>query len=68
MAQIIRPVYFKPQMIVGMNHLMRHGILQMTLILHLVCTHENAVLRVESSGLSVRAPAAVDIVTVEIAA
>lgn len=39
MAQIICPVYFKPQMIVGMNHLMRHGILQMTLVLHLVRAH-----------------------------
>lgn len=50
-----------------MNHLMGHCILQVSLVFHLVGTDQDPILRVETTGLSIRTPTAIDIVFVEIA-
>lgn len=45
---------------------MSHCILQMSLILHLVGTDQDPILRVKTTGLSIRAAPAMDIISVEI--
>ena len=67
MPQVIRPVDLEPQVVVSVDHLMSHGVLQMTLIFHLICTKKNSIFRVESTSLSTRAATAVDVMAVQIA-
>lgn len=68
MSQITIPIQFKPKMIIRMYHLMRHCILQMTLITHLVRADLNTKLRIETACFPLRTSPAMDIVTSEIAA
>lgn len=51
-----------------MYHLMCHGILQMTLVPHLICANLYAIVGVKSTSFSLCAATAVDIVTRKIAA
>jgi len=67
MSQVIRPIDLESQVVVCMNHLVSHGILQMTLILHLIGAEENPKFRIESTCLSTRAATAVDVMAVKIA-
>lgn len=67
MSQVIRPIDLKPQMIIRVNHLVSHGIFQMTLIFHLVGAYQNSIFRVETTALAVCTAAAVDIMVVEVA-
>lgn len=67
MSQVVRPVDLESQVIVGVDHLVSHGILQMTLVLHLIGAQQDAEFRIKSTGLSTRASTAVDVVTVKIA-
>jgi hypothetical protein len=67
MAEIVRPVDLESQVVVCVDHLVSHGVLQMTLVLHLIRAQQNAKFRIESTGLSTRASTAVDVVTVKIA-
>lgn len=61
MSQIICPIQLEPQVIVRMDHLMRHCILQMSLVLHCICAYPYTVLRVEAAGLSLCAASAMDV-------
>jgi hypothetical protein len=67
MSQVISPVNFESQVIVGVDHLMSHSVLQMPLVLHLIGADQNPVLGIKAATLSVGATAAVDVVTVEVA-
>lgn len=67
MSQVIRPIDLESQVVVCMNHLVSHGILQMALILHLIGAEENPEFRIESTCLSTRAATAVDVMAVKIA-
>lgn len=64
----IRRVKLKPQMIIRMNHLMRHGILQMTSIPKLVRAKQDTVLGVEATTLRRSAPSTAHIVRIEVMA
>src|SRR5436190_21739631 len=50
--QIIRPVELKPQVVVSMDHLVGHSILQVALAFELVCADPYAVVRLKSTGMS----------------
>lgn len=67
MSQVIRPIDLKSQVVVCMDHLVSHGVLQMSLILHFVGAEENPEFRIESTCLSTRAATAVDIMAVKVA-
>jgi hypothetical protein len=65
--QIIRPIDLESQVVKGMNHLMGHCVLEMSLVLHLICANQDAILWIETTTLSIRTAAAIDIVIMEIA-
>lgn len=67
MTQVIGPVDLETQMVIGVNHLVSHCILQMPLIFHLVGANQNSIFRVETTALAIRTATAVDIMTMEIA-
>lgn len=50
-----------------MNHLVSHCVLEVSLVFHLVCANQNAVLRVKTTALAVCTATAVDIVVVKVA-
>jgi hypothetical protein len=62
-SQIICKVKLKPQVIISMDHLVGHGILQVALISHLICADPYAIVGIKSAGLSLRASPAIYIVT-----
>lgn len=68
MSQVVCPIHLEPQVVIRVNHLMGHRVLQVSLVFHLVCADQNAILRIEAACFPVRAAAAVDVVAVEIAA
>lgn len=51
-----------------MNHLMGHGVFEVSLILHFVGANQNAIFRVKTTALSIRTATAVDIVVMKVAA
>lgn len=59
--QVVCPVDFKSQMVVGMNHFMCHCVFKMSLVLHFIRTDQNAILRVESTSFPIRAATAIDV-------
>jgi hypothetical protein len=63
MPQITIPVQFKPQVVIGMNHLVRHCIFQMALVTHLVCADLNTIIGIESTSFPLRTSLTSDIVT-----
>lgn len=65
--KVVGPIDLESQMVVGMNHLVSHGILQVSLVFHFIGTNQNAVFWVEASAFSVCTSAAVDVVAMEIA-
>ena len=67
MPQIIRPIHLEPKVIKGMNHLMGHGIFEMSLVLHLICAYQDSIFRVEATTLPISAAATVDVMIVKIA-
>lgn len=67
MSQVIRPIDLKSQMVVCVHHFVSHGVLQMTLVLHLIGAQQNPKFRVKSTCLSTRAATAVDVMAVKIA-
>lgn len=68
MSQVISPVDFEAQVIVGVDHFMSHCVLQMALVLHLIGTNKNSIFGIKATTLSIGTTAAIDVVTVEIAA
>lgn len=68
MSQVIGPVDLKSQVIVGVNHLMSHCVLQMPLVFHLIRTEQNSIFGIEAATLSVGTAAAIDVMTVKVAA
>lgn len=67
MSQVIRPVDLESQVVVRVDHLVGHGVLQMPLILHLIGAQQNAEFRIKSTCLSTCASTAVDVVTMKVA-
>lgn len=65
--QVVRPVDLESQVVVCVDHLVSHSVLQMTLVLHLVGAQQNTKFGIESASLSTRATTAVDVMAVEIA-
>ena len=49
-------------MVIGMDHLVGHRVLQMPLVLHFVGANPDTVLRIETTGLPIGASPAVDVV------
>lgn len=67
MPKVICPVDLESQVVVSVDHLVSHGVLQMALIFHLIGAKKNSILRVEPTSLSTRATTTVDVMAVEIA-
>ena len=67
MPQVIRPVDFESQMIIGMNHLMCHCVLQMSLIPHFTCADQDTIFRVEPPRFSIRTATTINIVVMKVA-
>lgn len=67
MSQIIGPIHLEPEVVKSMNHLMSHSIFKVSLVLHLICANQDAILRVETTTLPVRTATTVDIMIVKIA-
>ena len=67
MPQIIR-IQLEAQMIIGMHHLMRHGILHMPPIPKLVRTQQNPILGIKPSTLSRSAASTAHILRVQVVA
>ena len=67
MPQVIRPVDLESQMIIGMNHLMCHCVLQMSLILHFICADQDTIFRIETTRFSIRTTTAINIVVMKVA-
>lgn len=65
--QVIRPIDLEPKMIVGVDHLVGHGVFQVPLILHLVGAEEDAILGIKATRFAIRTTTAVDIVTRQVA-
>lgn len=61
MLQVTIPVYFEPQMVICVNHLMCQCILQVPLISHLIGANLNSKLGIEAASLPVSTPSAEDI-------
>lgn len=64
MSQVIGPVDFESQVIVGVDHFMGQCVLQMPLVLHLIGTEQNSIFGIEAATLSVGTTAAIDVMTV----
>lgn len=67
MSQIIRPIHLEPEVVKGMNHLMGHGIFEVSLVLHLICADQDSIFRIEATTLPIRTATTVDIMIVKIA-
>lgn len=66
MSEIVRPLDFESQMIIGVNHFMRHRVLKMPLVFHFICTEKYSVVGIKPSCFSIRAPTTIDIVAGEV--
>lgn len=67
MPQIIRPIHFEPEVVKRMNHLMGHGIFEVSLVLHLIRADQDPILRIKATTLPISASTTVNIMTVKIA-
>ena len=67
MPQVIRPVDLESQMIIGMDHLMCHCVLQMSLIPHFICADQDTIFRIETTRFSIRTTTAINIVVMKVA-
>lgn len=67
MPKIIRPIHLEPEVIKGMNHLMGHGIFEVSLVLHFICADQDSIFRIEATTLPISATTTVDVMIVKIA-
>jgi hypothetical protein len=52
--------------VICVDHLVGHGVLQVTLVLHLIGTQQNTKFGIEPTSLPTRAAATIDVMAVEI--
>lgn len=66
MPQVIRPVDFESQMIIGMDHLMCHCVLQMSLVPHFIRADQDTIFRIETSRFPIRTTTTINIVVMKV--